>query len=192
MKTPLLIPVFLCLFLDVMFTHPRDDGNQGSLRPSVIVWSSIFVILVSSFILLFWEWIGEESDDDLHDASSSVSLVMTILSSRFNFDERQVIRDTWFNKTKFEEFKWSGFFVVGNDDCRVPPQDRISPFDCIERIFTQDDLTHVFSFRVINERRQEEEKKSCYSDTTGKRHDINVFSGVSFEVIGSSACNEKF
>lgn len=169
-----------------MFTHPRDDGNQGSPRPSVIVWSSILVILVSSFILLFCQWVVEESDDDLHDASSSsVSLVMTILSSRYNFDERQVIRDTWFNKTKFQQFNWLGFFVVGNDDCRVPPQDRISPFDCIERVFTQDDLTRVFSFRVNNE------AKSCYTDTTSKRHDINVFSGVSFEVIGSS-CNEKF
>jgi hypothetical protein len=52
------------------------------------------------------------------------------MSSQNNFEARQSIRDTWLYLTEQENVKH--FFLVGNEICDVPPEDRIYKEACIE------------------------------------------------------------
>lgn len=54
------------------------------------------------------------------------------MSSQNNFEARQSLRDTWLTLTAQEEVQY--FFLIGEEICNVPPEDRIYKEACIEWI----------------------------------------------------------
>lgn len=64
----------------------------------------------------------------LNDRKKTVSLVIGVLSSRYHFEERNVIRETWAKLNTSIPVKI--VFLVGHEDCEIPFEERISPFDC--------------------------------------------------------------
>lgn len=57
-------------------------------------------------------------------------LLIGIMSSQNNFEARQSLRDTWLNLTAQEEAQY--FFLIGEEICNVPPDDRIYKEACTE------------------------------------------------------------
>ncbi|KAM7293278.1 UDP-GalNAc:beta-1,3-N-acetylgalactosaminyltransferase 2 [Ixodes scapularis] len=53
-------------------------------------------------------------------------LLVGVLSARGNFERRAVARETWLSGTP----RVKSFFVVGQQPCRVPPEDRVDPYVC--------------------------------------------------------------
>ncbi|KAJ9578409.1 hypothetical protein L9F63_005367, partial [Diploptera punctata] len=57
-------------------------------------------------------------------------LLIGIISAQSNFEERQSIRETWLKLAYQESVKH--YFVIGNDICDIPPEDRVYKESCIE------------------------------------------------------------
>ncbi|XP_046387408.1 UDP-GalNAc:beta-1,3-N-acetylgalactosaminyltransferase 2-like [Ischnura elegans] len=63
----------------------------------------------------------------------SLLFVIGIMSAQSNFELRRSIRDTWLNELKPENMEY--VFIVGEKFCSIPPEDRISPYECREQKF---------------------------------------------------------
>lgn len=131
----------------------------------------VFSLLVPTLIsLIVWELV-------FHDWREHADLVIGILSARYNFVQRAAIRRTWVNESaSLQEFKTKSLFVIGNEDCDIPVEDRISPFGC-ERLILNTSLVALPDlplFRVTGATQSE----SCAP-----------FAGISFQV--SPALNSQ-
>ncbi|XP_022248817.1 UDP-GalNAc:beta-1,3-N-acetylgalactosaminyltransferase 2-like isoform X2 [Limulus polyphemus] len=63
--------------------------------------------------------------------SNELDLVIGILSSQDNFEERNAIRHTWLSSVKGNlRDRVKAWFVVGNDFCDIPPQSRVDLYSC--------------------------------------------------------------
>lgn len=61
-----------------------------------------------------------------------VPLVVLVLSARYNFDQRNAIRDTWMkDSVKNGRTRSRVFFVIGDTSCPIPPWNRVSKYSCI-------------------------------------------------------------
>ncbi|XP_069685169.1 UDP-GalNAc:beta-1,3-N-acetylgalactosaminyltransferase 2-like isoform X3 [Periplaneta americana] len=63
---------------------------------------------------------------------NEILLYIGIMSSQNNFEARQSIRDTWLKLAEQRDIKYA--FLVGNEICSIPPEDRIYEEDCLEWI----------------------------------------------------------
>lgn len=95
----------------------------------------------------------------------NVSLVVLVLSARYNFAQRRAIRDTWM-KESVSDPAARILFVVGDTDCPIPSFKRLSPFSCHE-----EELVHNFASKFASH------TVAGWSPTC-----LPVASGFSFEV----------
>lgn len=85
---------------------------------SSMVWSNIVVFVVAVFMYIRLSRVN-------------VDLLVLVTSARENFAQRNVIRDTWANRhypTLTAQVKI--LFVVGNQFCDIPFEDRVHPYSC--------------------------------------------------------------
>ena len=60
-----------------------------------------------------------------------VPLVVLVLSARYNFDQRNAIRDTWMkDSVKNGRTRSRVLFVIGDMSCPIPPWNRVSQYSC--------------------------------------------------------------
>lgn len=97
-------------------------------------------------------------------------LVIGILSSRYNFAQREAIRRTWLNRSRQDAFKTESVFVVGAHDCEIPAEDRISIFGC-ERLLLNASLVSLPDLRLFRS-----------TDSIIQTKECTPFLGVSFQV----------
>lgn len=155
----------------VALTARIPDSTPGSCgacdRLSSTMPSLNFLVLRLLLPVLVAVMVWELVSDDWREHAD---LVIGILSARYNFGQREAIRRTWVNESANRpEFKTKSLFVVGDEDCDVPVEDRISPFGC-ERLILNTSLVsqpNLLLFRVTGATQSE----SCAP-----------FAGISFQV----------
>lgn len=155
---------FLVLYSTPFF--PADESRKTSAvmlrnKQRLLFLASILSIITGILVNCIYNYYQEKV---------RVNLVVAILSSRYNFDQRDVIRKTWLNHSKTShDLKWVPFFVVGNRDCHVPVSDRVSPFSCEGINITKSDL-------------QSPSVASNFKTRRLKNRDCNPVVGLSFQV----------
>ena len=83
----------------------------------------LFILLVLPSVILILSYLYQT-----FWRKESVGLLVGVLSSRDNFNERQIIRETW---AKLEtDLSTKIIFVLGNKDCPIHPDHRLSVFSC--------------------------------------------------------------
>lgn len=81
---------------------------------------TFIVVLVAICVHFMSKWYLESKEH--------FPLVVLVLSSRYNFVERNSIRDSWMRTVGRKQAKV--LFVVGDTDCSIPSSRRLSPFSC--------------------------------------------------------------
>ncbi|XP_076035115.1 UDP-GalNAc:beta-1,3-N-acetylgalactosaminyltransferase 2-like [Oratosquilla oratoria] len=101
------------------------------------------IILV--FGVLLWHLYYSGSVPDLKEKE----MVIGVLSARDHFDHRLAIRFTW--SKFFPDSKYKFVFILGDRDCGIHPDNRVSPYGCEEKTFPSEELRDEFRITEITQ-----------------------------------------
>ncbi|XP_067128797.1 UDP-GalNAc:beta-1,3-N-acetylgalactosaminyltransferase 2-like [Centruroides vittatus] len=136
-------------------------------------WTASVVLL--SFVLNRIDWTTYLYF--FEDTKTKYDLIVGILSSRSNFQQREAIRKTWLsilnNSSILNNFNAKAWFIVGNRDCPIPVEYRLNDYDCQlwEANVSDIKINEEFSTEKIN----------IVNDHDSKQHRY-VHQGFSFQV----------
>jgi len=117
----------------------------------------LFAILLSIVwqLILISEYFTTEDNTETRLEGSisgmpSYDLVIGVLSARGNYEQRQAIRDTWLGYVLQQPYLKESVlikFIVGDEPCLIPPQDRLDQFTCqpepvVDPVMDQDIAAH--------------------------------------------------
>lgn len=114
----------------------------------------IFLSIVWQLILITEYFSNEEVAETLEKGNVSAlpryDVVIGVLSARGNHEQRQAIRDTWLGHVMQHTLlrkKVLIKFIVGDEPCLIPPQDRLDQFSCelepvIDPVLDEDIIAH--------------------------------------------------
>lgn len=148
--------------------HSLPPACRQVIMHNMLSCKQIIVILLPVLIALLFHLFFH------FNRKRHADLVIGILSSRYDFIQRETIRRTWLNRSRSEHaFKTKSLFVVGDDDCEIPFEDRISVFGC-ERLFLNASLISVPDLRLF--------RSSDPIIQTPQTKNCAPFLGLSFQV----------
>ena len=159
-------PAFLFHPLPAFVTRPLVLPASDHLMHDMLSCKQLALIILLPVLIALLIQLFSSSD-----TKSRVELIIGILSSRYNFIQRETIRRTWLNRTGSQNvFKIKSVFVVGDDDCEIPAEDRISVFGCDMLLFNAS-LVSMPDLRLFRSTGSSMETMNCAP-----------FRGVSFQV----------
>ncbi|XP_061194181.1 UDP-GalNAc:beta-1,3-N-acetylgalactosaminyltransferase 2-like [Saccostrea echinata] len=103
-----------------------------------------------------------------------LKLAIGILSATENFEHREAIRNTWKPKASKNMQAW---FIIGNKDCQIHPENRIDNYRCEKSNFKFQDPHHVRNNFLTN--------VTVPRDTELRKHGGNVVDRLNFKVMSN-------
>lgn len=97
------------------------------------MWRWLLLAVFLSFVINWFDWKYLYSNF-LENKTKQYDLIIGILSSRSNFQQREAIRRTWLsilnNSSNLNNYKVKAWFIVGDHECSIPIEYRLNSYDC--------------------------------------------------------------